>query len=154
MVTIKKYLIGEKKYEQRPLVYGQVRQLQEVLEGLRLTAAFDRAQLLSALGDRVALALAVVLIPEGGSPRGKDLPALADEIEFAITPEQVFQVVDDFFTCNPIASLLVRLKGMIENIREKVKTGLTKPSASSLEETSHGETESSGAAPLEKPSHT
>ncbi len=151
---VKKYLIGEKKYEQRPLVFGQVRQLQEILQGLRLQATFDQAQLLTALGDRLPLALAVVLILEGGSAKGKDLPELADEIEFTISPEQVFQVIEDFFTCNPIASLLVRLKGVLGTIREKISTGLQKPSASLPEETSAEESESSGNAHRETPAHT
>jgi hypothetical protein len=142
--VVKEYLIGEMKYQQRPLVYGQVRQLQDVLEGLRLSAAFDPAQLLTAIGDRLPLALAVVLIPEGGSARGKDLVDLADQIEFDISPEQVLEVVEDFFSCNPIASLLVRLKGAIGALRGKISTGLTIPSASSPAEILPGTTLSSG----------
>lgn len=153
-MTNKKYLIGKKYYEQRALVYGQVRQLQEILEGLRLQSNFDQAQMLAVIGDRIPLALAVVLIPEGGSPRGKDLPALADEIEFDISLEQVFEVLDDFFTCNPIASLLTKLKGMTDSIKEKVSTGLTKPSASSPEETLPGKDKSSGDAHQGKQSLT
>jgi hypothetical protein len=153
-VSVKSYLIGETKYTQQELVYGQIRQLQEVLEGLRLPNTFDRSQLLTALGERISLALAVVLIPEGGSAKGKDLPALADQIEWDILPEQIFEVVDDFFTCNPIAVILKRLKGVIGTISEKVLTGLKQPSVSSPAETSPEETPSSGDSPREKPSLT
>lgn len=151
-MSVKSYSIGGKKYEQAPLVFGQWRQLQEVLNGLRVSASMNPVALLSTLGDRVPLLLAVVLTPAGSSPKGKDLPALADELEFSITTDQLFEVLDDFFTCNPVASLREKLAGVIQSIRNKLPklTQLTTSSVASPEETSHAEIKSSGDSLQEK----
>lgn len=148
----KRYEIGGAAYVQRPLVLGQVRQLLEVLDGVRFAPDADPFALVAALGDRLALALAVVLTPEGQSPRGKDLPALADELEFAIAPEQVLEVVEDFFGCNPMASLVERLTGAAATVAAGLRATApalgSKTSAScSAPETSAGESACSGATP-------
>lgn len=109
-MTEKKYDIGGKNYSQKPLVLGQLRQLLEILKGVALPANMDTLALVNAMSDRLPAALAVVLIPEGTSSlRDKDLDALAAEIEFAISPEQTLEVVEDFFDCNPLPSLLNKL---------------------------------------------
>jgi hypothetical protein len=154
----KTYELGTTTYVQRPLVLGQIRQLLEQLEGLTFDAAAGPAVLVATLGDRLPLCLAVVLTPEGASPREKDLVALADEIEFAIAPEQVLEVVEDFFDCNPLASLLERAAGMLRSLTARVGVevkpaatagapGSTTSSSSSPAATSPGETGSSGASP-------
>jgi hypothetical protein len=108
-MTEKKYVIGGNTYIQRPLVLGQLKQLLDVLKGITIPADMETIALVDALGGRLPKALAVVLNPEGLPLREKDIDDLAVEIEFAITLEQTVEVVEDFFACNPLPSLLSKL---------------------------------------------
>jgi len=150
-MTEKKYDIGGKSYVQKPLVLGQLRQLLAALKGVTIPTNVDSMGLVDALNDHLPAALAIVLIPEGFSPRDKDIEALAAEIEFAITPEQIFEVVEDFFVCNPLPSLLDRLGMAAGKIMEQMTAGMgSMTSASSLPaETLPAGTESSGGSPTE-----
>jgi hypothetical protein len=141
------YDIGGKKYIQRPLVLGQIRQLMRAIEGVRIPQDIDTIGLISALGDKLPIAIAIVLTDE--TPlKDKNIDSLASQIEFEISPETTMQVVEDFFACNPIASLLERISGMANKISETIKvTGLEISSASSAEETLQKETQSCGALP-------
>jgi len=152
----KHYEIGGKKYIQRTLVLGQIKQAREVLSGIVMPSNLTVQDILMALEDRLPLALAIVLTPEGESPRGKNIQSLAEELEFAIEPEQAVEVIEDFFICNPVASVSERLLGMVKKVREMVakKTGSTSSASSLPEETSPEETPSSGDTPLENASPT
>lgn len=140
------YEIGGTKYEQRPLVWAQVRQLAALLPGFTINLNAGVQGLIVALGDKIPAALAVVLNPVGVSLKNKDLATLAEELEYAISPEQVLEVVEDFFTCTPVASLLERLAGTINQIGAGMakETGLSKSSATLPAETSPSEITSSG----------
>lgn len=141
------YEIGGKTYIQRPLVLGQVRQLLDVLQGAVIPGNVDALGLVSVLGDKLPLALAAVLTEEGQSPRGKDIPALAGELEFAISPEQAIAVIEDFFAGNPLVSFLERLAGMAEKISAMMPmppTGSSNFASSSAMEISPGKAALSG----------
>lgn len=146
-----KYDIGGCVYIQRPLVLGQTRQLMNAIKGLVIPSDVDTLGLISALGDKLPLALSIVLTPEGVALKDKDIYTLAAEVEYEISPEQTLQVIEDFFACNPIASLLESIGSMTEKISKAMtktkETGLTASSASSPEETSVYETVSSGTIP-------
>lgn len=139
------YEIGGKKYTQKKLVLGQLQQLLGLLPGLRFGSTEPLA-VMAALGDKLPQALAVVLIPEGVALKDKDLPALAGEIAFAVEPETAMQVVEDFFTCTPVPSLLERLTAMADTIRAALNraNGSGSSSSSSPEGTSSNATPSSG----------
>jgi hypothetical protein len=148
METIKEYAIGDKAWQQRPLVLGQVKQLLDVLKGLEIPEGVGPTEIIGILGDRLPLALAIVLTEKGKSPRGKDLSAAAGELEFSITPEQILEVIADFFSCNPLSSVLERLAGLMDDLGRTMATtkiGSPKSASSSAPETSPGATESSGA---------
>jgi hypothetical protein len=117
----KTYIIGEKKYTQKPLVLGQVKQLLDLLKGVMIPADAGSLELVMILGDKLPLALAIVLAEEGKSLRSKDIPAMADEIEFAVIPDQVLEIVDDFFLINPISSISEKLMKMVERIGGQMK---------------------------------
>ncbi|NPU84373.1 MAG: hypothetical protein HPY65_07775 [Syntrophaceae bacterium] len=120
-----RYLINDKTYVQTPLVLGQVRQLLEVLKDFRLPEEFTAPQLMELLGpDRLPAALAVVLTEEGKSPRDKDIAALAADLEFSITAEMALQVVNDFFACNPISSLLAGMRGALGSMMTNLAVAL------------------------------
>ena len=147
-MTEKKYDIGEKVYIQRPLVLGQTRQLLAVLDGVTLPDNLDIRSLIASLGKSLPGALAVVLTEEGKSPKDKDLDALSAELEFSITLEQTAQVIEDFFSCNPLPSLLDKLTEAAGKIGAGMKAMPSKISASpSPAEISAAGTESSGASP-------
>lgn len=139
------YKIDEKTYLQRQLVLGQVRQLLDLLQGMQIPGNLDALGLVGLLGDRLPLLLAVVLTEQGKSPKNKDLPALADELEFSITPEQTLSVIEDFFECNPLSSIFQRLTGMVEKLTAQITTGSPNSASSSAPETSPDATGLSGA---------
>ena len=114
----KTYRIGDKTYIQRPLVLGQYRQLLDVLGKFQVPQPLDVRALIIALGSDIAQAIAIVLTPaplwrrlirRWPSPRDKKIEALAAKIDFAITPEQIIEVIEDFFVCNPLPLLLSKL---------------------------------------------
>jgi len=165
-----KYTIGDKEYIQRPLVLGQINQLVAVIKNMVIPNDFNIKALIGLLGNRLSTAMAIVLLEveavDGKSKKeisqylcDRELPPIADELEFSIDPETTIQVIEDFFGCNPIASLLERLSGLTEKISGKIKTEREKTSSTSSAsplpaETSQKETASSGGLPSESASHT
>ena len=155
-----KYTIGNKAYIQRRLVMGQVDQLLEALEGTSLTGSVNPLDIQKALGDKIYLCMAIVLVEEGKSPKRDidELRALADEIQWSIHPEQEIEVIENFFDCNPIVSILERLpeiaKGMIMGLGSLLGIASGNRSSSSPKETSPEETPSSGAIRSENASPT
>ena len=162
MSEVKSYQIGGKTYEQRELVLGQWRQLSSLLSDLEMPAVGSRLQsMITALENagRLDRAVAVLLNEPGVPPRDKDLDALASELEFSITPQQIAEVIDDFFTCNPVSSILSRLGTTLVKMVGALhaalqETGLTVPSVSSPAATSLAEKTSCGEAPRENPPST
>lgn len=148
--VVYKYQIGDKTYVQKKLVLGQWRQLLDLLKGLSIPQDLGAREIVPVFGDKLSHALAIVLTEEGKHVRNKDMIALASELEFAIEPEMVLQVVEDFFDCNPIPSLLKRMSGIMGKISGKVgATGSKMSASSSPTETSPNGTPSSGDIPLQ-----
>lgn len=152
------YDIGGQKYRQEELVWGQVEQLLDIIKDLRLSA-FTTPAIVAALGEKISEAVAVVLIPADTTITAKtrDIKGLANELRFVLKPDQIIQVVEDFFACNPIPSLLERVSGAVETIRPKLTTatGLSSQlSACSPAGTSSGGMPSSGGSPPESAAPT
>ena len=176
----KQYTIGGQAWVQRPLVLGQWKQLMELLKGLAIPAGAGIPQLIAIVGDRLPLALAVVLIEEGSNlrdrfglrtvagPDGTQIPEwyqnpevmleIANEIEAGIDAETIMRVIDDFLSCTPVSSILERLGAVLTSagqIRTAMKSADSTPSSpSSPEETSPGTNASSGDSPPETVSPT
>lgn len=134
-----RYEIDGITYIQRPLVFGQIKQLSALLGGVAINLDNAAEGLLQSVGDHMPQALAIVLTPDGVRLKDKNLSDLADTLEFAITAEQIVQVVDDFFTCNPVVSILNRLSqttGVIKDVLVNWVTGLISSYASLQPETS------------------
>ncbi|OGP65792.1 MAG: hypothetical protein A3K22_00970 [Deltaproteobacteria bacterium RBG_16_42_7] len=140
------YKIGGKTYTQKPLVLGQMRQLMSLLQGIVLPPdKINTFGVIFLLGNKLPAAIAIVLIPEGTNLKDKDVNVLAKEIEFEISPEQTIEVINDFFTCNPLASLFKNISEMAEKITAQMQeTLLNKSASSSPAEMSPNETASSG----------
>lgn len=115
----KTYALAGSNYEQRELVLGQWRQLQALLTDLqvptgpslihRLVAGLESA-------GRLDRALAIILVEVGQSPQHKDLDALEKAIAFEITPQQIAEIIEDFFICNPVSSILSRLGTVLAQV--------------------------------------
>lgn len=155
----KTYEIGGKTYLQRELVLAEWRLLIPLLQELEFPPASSRVrQVLAALeaAGRLEMALAVLLTEQGTLPQDKDLAALAKVFEYAMTPAQVAEVIDDFFICNPASSIFERLGNALFRAAAVIHQALreigSKRSAScSQEETGADATPSSGDAPPEPP---
>lgn len=151
---MKKYTIDGVCYTQTPLVLGQMVQLSNELKTLDLDVVEDIQGFVTAAGDRLPRLLAIVLTPEGVAKKDKDLDDLANTLEDSIDLTTLEEVVEDFFTLNPVTSILQKIEkatGVIgETVGRVVLKMMSKTYASSLQEaTSPSETQSSGdAAPL------
>ena len=114
---VKHYRIGGRAYEQRPLVLAEFGRLAGVLRGLTLPASPAEVDILLALGDHLTLALAIVLRRRRiwplcllETPKRKHLGRLARHLALHADAATVREVVHDFFTCNPIASISAEMK--------------------------------------------
>jgi len=143
------YTIDGKKYFQKPLVLGQVQQLIKFLKGRKIPDDLSPFNVIEFLGDDLSEGIAIILSENGQHLKDKDIASLTAEIKWSIEPETSFEVIRDFFECNPIASIFEKLTGKIKEIVEMMMTGLQKPSPSSVKETSPSEMKSSGDLPQE-----
>jgi len=110
------YEINGKTYIQKKLVLGQLGPLSALLSGLRFTAT-DALGLIAGLGEQLPEALAIVLVPEGVHPADKDMANVRRDLFDADLDGVALQVIDDFFTCNPLHLLLVRAAGIINRVK-------------------------------------
>lgn len=118
----KEYDLGGKKYIQRPIMFGQLRELIPLLEGSKFEDDLNPLELVRVLGNRIHKALAVVLVEEGMELREAldNIHDRARDIECRITPEQVVEVIEDFFACNRASSVIGRLREAIAKIRAQI----------------------------------
>lgn len=144
-----KYQIGDKVYIQKPLVLGQIRQFLNALKGLTIPKDVNVFSIIDALGDKLPGMFAIVLTPESINLKDKNLEELSKEIEFNIDPEMTMKVIEDFFTCNIIPSLLERFSGVMMKVTKSIsKTGSKNSVSSSQEEILPNGIPSSGDTPL------
>lgn len=141
-----KYIIDGKTYIQKPLVLGQIRQLIGHLKGLEIKPGSSGVGIVFELGDQLPAALAIVLVEEGKSPKREmeEIKQFSEELEYLIDGDTTVMVVEDFFVCNPISSILERIGRLKKFLTAKNPTGSKNPSSSSPEEISPKETPSSG----------
>ena len=122
-----KYEIGGVVYEQKKLVLGQINQLIGLLKEVNIPAEATAMNLITALGDKLPLAIAIVLHKPEVKLKDKDIKEVADEIEFEMSPELALEVIEDFFDLTHISSLLEKVGKTVEKVEEKMKmeTGST-----------------------------
>jgi hypothetical protein len=137
MVDTLTYAIGDKMFTQRALVLGQVNQLTGIMKGITFPADIDAVKMIALLSDKLPAALAIVLLDTDSVTdktkrevaeylSSRDLDALAKEIAFMVDPETTIKVIEDFFDCNPIPSLLARFTAFAG----KVAGGMKGPGSS------------------------
>jgi hypothetical protein len=108
------YIIGGKKYLQRPLVIGQLKQLSKLLKDVVISPEVGAAELVEAIGVKLPEALAIVLIPEGVDIKDKNIEEIVKELEFQVDIETAVKIVEDFFECNQVSSLLKRIQNALK----------------------------------------
>ncbi len=147
---MKKYVyeINGKKWILKPLVIGQVNQLIEITDHLKIPANIGIAGLIALLGKELGKAFAIILTPEGMRLKEKDIDAIKEELEETVEIETAIKIIEDFFALSPIALVLERLSGIIEKIQGQL-IQLMNSSASSQEEISQNEMKSNGDTPSE-----
>ena len=155
------YIIGDRTFVQRPVSLGQARQISKTIKCIILPNEINPSSLLVAFGDQIPNVLAIVLLEsasvDGKSAdevrdylRSRDMDALASDIEWTIDPVQTLQVIEDFFGCNPTASLFEKFAGLIEKFKGAITQVVTSSNQSlslSPVETSPIEMTSSGDSP-------
>ena len=115
----KKYEFEGKTYTQQRLVLGQIRQLFELFkEGIPVSALTrpDPREILKVLGNDIFQGVAVVLRVEGVPLQDKDVEALAKELEWRMTPDDLAEVIRDFFVFTPILSLLAEFNSLMDGL--------------------------------------
>jgi hypothetical protein len=134
------YEIGGKKYIQKPLVWGQVKQMRVIVSRIKFGSDFEPAGMMDLLGDNVPSFCAIVLREEGQNLVDKNLEALTSEFEEKLDVGTSIKVLEDFFVCNPIDLISKSLLGVGEMvgviIRERKKIQSIVQSVPSLEGTS------------------
>ena len=149
------YEIGGKKYTQEKLVLGQIEQLLPIAEGITLHEGSEALEVVRLLGDKISTAIAIVLREDNQHLKDKNVEQLAEALKFEMEMDTAFKVVEDFFLCNPIASLLDKLADMMDRVTESlVMDGSENSSQSLQEEISPSETESSGDTLSKSANHT
>lgn len=120
-MTEKKYTINGKPYYQRKLVPGQMQQLCAVLNlvsGSRLAGLRGSGDIIIALGSRLLTVVAIVINPEGVKLKDKKLVQI--EAELFEADIDIMEIIADFFTLNPIDSLLEKLSGKLEGMSGQI----------------------------------
>ena len=113
------YFIGGKKYIQKPLVIGQLKQLSRLLKDVVITPEAGATSLVEAIGDKLPEAMAIVLIPEGVEVKDKNIEEIAKELEFQVDIDIAVKVIEDFFVCNQVSSLWKRLQEALKTKTQK-----------------------------------
>jgi len=122
-----KYEIGGITYEQKKLVMGQIYQIMNILKDVKIPTDATALNLITALGDRLSMAIAIVLHQPDVKLKDKNIEQLASDIEFEMSPELALEVIEDFFDLTPISSLLEKVGKTVGKIADKMKmeTGST-----------------------------
>lgn len=116
------YIIGGKKYIQRPLVIGQLKQLARLLKNVVISPDAGPANIVEAIGDKLPEAIAIVLIPEGVNVKDKNIEEMVRELEFQVDIETAVKIVEDFFDCNQVSLLWKRLQNALKGTEAQKKS--------------------------------
>jgi hypothetical protein len=152
----KTYEIGGTTYRQRPIVLGQLGLLMPLVGNVSLDLTSTAAAIASGLTSALPRALAIVLVEEDAvslreamSP--EIITARAEALAWAIPPEQIIEVIEDFLEINQVSSIGAKITAALAEARSKMTASNTSSTASQAE-TSPAETSASGESPPASPS--
>jgi hypothetical protein len=116
------YEIGGRKFTQKKLVWGQVKQINNLVKGVQIPAAgWTPADLIDILGDKLPYAVAILIIEDNIPLKDKNVDELAGFIEGCAYLETILQVIEDFFDINPISSILEKLGVGLRHLTKRVE---------------------------------
>lgn len=130
-----KYVIEERKFYQKELVWGQVRWMQDLMG--QSSADINLVQVLDLFGVKLARFAAIVLVEEGvtqskkvNEQGGEGLDELEKFLLGALTPSIAKRVVADFFDLTNLAGLLeVVLEKSGSRLSQEKQTATGSPTA-------------------------
>lgn len=114
------YTIGEKTYVMKPLVMGQINQLINLLKEIDFPEELNVMSIVMALGDKLPKAIAIILHEPDVALKNKNIEVLGGDLAFELSPELTMEIVENFFDCTPVSSLLEKMAKTIESVVEKV----------------------------------
>lgn len=120
------YQIGEKVYIQKPLVLGQIKLITSLLKNIDLPKTVEVTEVVSAVQGVIGEALSIVLLEDSM------LKAKPEELAEYFSPSQLIErakyfewyagsdvlvkVVNDFLSCNPVASVLSLVRMLVTSL--------------------------------------
>ncbi len=138
------YEIEGEKFIQKSLVWGQVKQLKELFQNVRIKSDFSEYDMIDLLGEHLPTFCAIVLRKEGQELKDKNLEELGNLFSEILDVTTSVKVVEDFLVCNPIDSISKSLSGLGQMAKGLMpmrpvnsvvqETPLTQPSVPSQEE--------------------
>lgn len=143
---MKKYVVGDKTFIQKAVVWGQVKQLIGEIEGVELPSDLTPQTVMTLLEEKLPRLIAIVLTVEGQSAKDKDIDELAEMFKWELGVDQVMEIIEDFFDCNPIPLWFEKISQGAMKMTEGIgkfsekAIGLTETSQSLQEVTSPDET--------------
>jgi len=117
----KKYEIGGQIFTQRRLVWGQVKQLIGEVEGIELPSSPSPRDILTIFEAKIPRLVGIVLIPEGQTAKNKNIDEMLELFEWELGVDQIMEIIEDFFECNPIPSWLEKMGKGMEKMTEGVE---------------------------------
>ena len=154
-IKVFKYEIGGKQYTQQALVWGQIKKIKNLLSGTKFAGELNVMSIIDVLEDKMPAAVAIVLKEDGKPLKEKNIEELANGFEDVLELETMVDIIDDFFLCNRIGSLLQKLKTVFGKLLPEIDlTSLTDQSQVSQKEISPSESKSSGDSAQENADHT
>ena len=120
------YQIGERVYIQKPLVLGQIKLITSLLKNVDLPKTVDVVEIVGAVQGVINEALSIVLIEESmvkAKPEELSEYFSANQLidrgkyfEWYAGSDVLVKVVNDFLSCNPVASVLSLVRMLVTSL--------------------------------------
>lgn len=125
-VTQFTYTIDGESFVLKPLVMGQLNQLINLIKDVEFKEDVTIPTIITTLGDKLPEAIAIILHEPEVELQKKNIKELAERLAFApeMTPELCLQIVEDFFVCTPVSSLLKKVNETVEKVSLKINEGI------------------------------
>ena len=113
------YIIGDQRFYQKPLVIGQTVQLMKELSKVKLTGGWSVLNIMDSVGDKIADLITIVLIQSGKTLKDKDRVEMSGFLNDNLSMDMAIEIVEDFFLCNKIQSLLDKVTLMMNRLQTR-----------------------------------
>lgn len=98
------YTIGDSVYTQKKMTLGQVKQLNRLFGTVELPSNFTAITMFTSFSGKLSEFMGIVLCKKGSMLKDKVYQDLVDKLDEDADLDVGFEVVQDFFVCNPIAT--------------------------------------------------